>query len=758
MSDSLRPEPLFEEDIDYVNEDHIEAFAKALAYDDNDDPSLDDDLDSSILLDSPSKSGPPSPLKNRSLSYFKCDSGSTLTGQSADLLQIRPERIEACSDWLPRTNSYTRQMNRKHKKSAVSSFGKSLKDEFRSTRGYSLLRWPVLLFIILWMSFLSVCYALIRFYVSLVEYFVTWTGERKVLRDRLRQSKSYEEWVVNAKNLDKYLHLDKWSQNPRFLYYDSKTVSLTIARLRSLRESSGDEDIIMLLQGCLKSNFAGIENEQLYCHRYFGTKKLVGTYYREVVASIEHIIESKRVDADTKRRFFRMVLKHYGKSALCLSGGASFSYTHFGIVKALLKQDLLPLIILGTSGGGIVASLTCTRTNDELRKLLVPELARKITACEDPWTVWLPRWWRTGARFDAVEWARKSCFFTRGSMTFEEAYRRTGRKLNVSTVPADPHSPVILCNNITSPNCIIWLSLLASAAVPGILNPVVLMMKNQYTDEVVPFSLGSKWRDGSLRTDIPLDALNTYYNVTFPIVSQVNPHILLFFFAPKGTVGRPVAVLSRKTRRGKFAQLRGGFIASALEQLCKLEITKWLRMIKNFDLLPRFMDLDWLNIWLQQFSGSITIWPRIKLADFWYILSDPPEERLAEMILKGERSIWPSLHFILHRLSIERAIERGSKLARASSHAEDDEDQDFEGEGSDVEVGAFGQGLGELVPLELTNHELHGGEVDSDFVLDPASGELDDSLSYSSDTSSSESNDEIEELIIDQGSPEAIHA
>ena len=135
---------------------------------------------------------------------------------------------------------------------------------------------------------------------------------------------------------------------------------------------------------------------------------------------------------------------------------------------------------------------------------------------------------KTGARFDAIDWARKSNFFTHGSTTFEEAFQRTGRKLNISTIPADPHSPVILCNDITSPHCIIWSTLLASLAVPGILNPVVLMMKNPINGKVIPFSLGSKWRDGSLRTDIPIEALNTYYNVNFTIVSQVNPHISLF--------------------------------------------------------------------------------------------------------------------------------------------------------------------------------------------------------------------------------------
>ena len=31
-------------------------------------------------------------------------------------------------------------------------------------------------------------------------------------------------------------------------------------------------------------------------------------------------------------------------------------------------------------------------------------------------------------------------FFTRGSMTFKEAYMRTGRILNISVIPADRHS------------------------------------------------------------------------------------------------------------------------------------------------------------------------------------------------------------------------------------------------------------------------------------------------------------------------------
>jgi hypothetical protein len=82
---------------------------------------------------------------------------------------------------------------------------------------------------------------------------------------------------------------------------------------------------------------------------------------------------------------------------------------HFGIVKALLDSDLLPRVVAGTSAGGLVASLVCTRTDDELRRILIPQLSEKISACSESFHVWFERFRRTGARFDTLDWARKVC-------------------------------------------------------------------------------------------------------------------------------------------------------------------------------------------------------------------------------------------------------------------------------------------------------------------------------------------------------------
>lgn len=376
-----------------------------------------------------------------------------------------------------------------------------------------------------------------------------------------------------------------------------------------------------------------------------------------VEKSLKFILETKQMHLDEKRELFKSLHANYGRTALCLSGGATFAYYHFGVVKALLEEDLLPDVITGTSGGALVAGLVATRTNEELKQLLVPALAYRITACSDPFLTWLRRWYTTGARFDSVDWAKKSAWFTHGSMTFREAYERTGRILNVSCVPADPHSPTMLCNYLTSPDCVVWSAVLASAAVPGILNPVVLMMK-QRDGTLVPYSFGHKWKDGSLRTDIPLKALNLHFNVNFTIVSQVNPHINLFFFSSRGSVGQPVT-----HRKGRG--WRGGFLGTAAEQYIKLDMTKWLKILRQLELLPRLLGQDWSQIWLQQgFGGTITIWPRSVAMDFAHILTDPTPARLARMLHEGQQSAFPTVKFVANRLKIERLVERGRRETR----------------------------------------------------------------------------------------------
>ena len=101
---------------------------------------------------------------------------------------------------------------------------------------------------------------------------------------------------------------------------------------------------------------------------------------------MQTLAKTKQLSAEEKRATFKHMYTNFGRTALCLSGGASFAYYHFGVVKALLEADLLPDVITGTSGGALIAALTATRTNEELKQLLVPALAVKIDACSEPIT------------------------------------------------------------------------------------------------------------------------------------------------------------------------------------------------------------------------------------------------------------------------------------------------------------------------------------------------------------------------------------
>ncbi|ORY08710.1 acyl transferase/acyl hydrolase/lysophospholipase, partial [Clohesyomyces aquaticus] len=619
---------------DFITEEALTEFAKALAAPDN-SPSADD----------------------------------------LSLPQAEPRKfITALNDWRP----VHQRVRRRRKSKKPPRRGK---DETREGFVYTLLKWPLLIIVFGWLLFLGIAYTFTRLYIYLYEQGITWRGRRQKLRKRLQSAATYEEWISGAKELDRYLGNDRWKDTDEYAYYDSKTIRRVLNQMAKLRQraeldengtshgktpadqqSKAVEELRGLLEACMKNNFVGFENPRLYSETYYGTKDLVQEFVDEAERSLNCLLQTSQLDQDAKRNMFKHLSTNFGRTALCLSGGATFAYYHFGVAKALLDAALMPEVITGTSGGALVAALLTTRTDDELKKLLVPALANRITACHDDVLTWAKRWYKTGARFDSVDWARRCAWFTRGSMTFREAYNRTGRILNVSCVPSDPHSPTILANYLTAPDCVIWSAVLASAAVPGILNPVVLM-KKQKDGKLVPYSFGHKWKDGSLRTDIPLKALNLHFNVRFSIVSQVNPHINLFFFSSRGSVGRPVT-----HRRGRG--WRGGFLGSAIEQYLKLDLTKWLKVLRHLELLPRPLGQDWSEIWLQRFSGTITIWPKSIPSDFPNILSDPSPQRLARMIHVGQQSAFPKLKFIANRAKLEHAIQQGRRQTRPSRAAD----------------------------------------------------------------------------------------
>ncbi|KAG8936741.1 hypothetical protein FRC02_012023 [Tulasnella sp. 418] len=642
MSSTSRNSPLPDDagsrfDADWVNEAHIQAFEKALECDEDDQSEAASPVNTL------------KPLHERE----------------------RTRKISAVSDFAP-INTRVKRRKRNAKLSGKQGFL------------YHIVRWPLLGFIFMIIFAEFGFYVFIRQCVIAFEWILAWRGRRGTLRAKLRQSKTYEEWKDTAKMLDEYLEFDKWKKDDADIFYDYPLVKKVRQSLRRLRAADDAHGVLGVLEVCIRANFAGTESPRLYSESFIGTKDLIESYVSEVEAALVYIRRTDKLSIEEKRKFFRSANTNLGSSALCLSGGASFGYYHFGVVRAFLDAGLLPRVIAGTSAGGLIAALICTRTDAELRQLLVPELADKITACEEPIRVWMKRFLKTGARFDTAQWARKSAFFTRGSLTFREAYELTGRVLNISVIPYSTHSPTKLLNHLTSPDCVIWSAIIASAAVPGILNPVVLMQKTK-NGNIVPWNWGSRFKDGSLRVDIPLQSLNLIFNVNYPIVSQVNPHVHIFYFGARGSAGKPVA-----HRKGKG--WRGGFILSAAEQFLKHELTKNFKVIRDLELLPQLLGQDWSSVFLQRFDGAVTIWPRSRIRDWFRLLTDPDPKELERMMQVGKIVTFPKLHMIENRYRMEREIYRGRLAVRQALQAKERDRPTSDQVNNNLDLGNAGTG------------------------------------------------------------------
>jgi hypothetical protein len=215
------------------------------------------------------------------------------------------------------------------------------KDETREGFVYVLLKWPLLIVVLGWLLFLSISYVLTRCYVYLYEQFVTWRGTRNRLRQQLQSTTTYEDWIQSARELDTHLRNDAWKTKPEYAYYDSKTITRVYDQLVKLRlraesdenggshgkQSNGQsravEELRALLEACIKNSFCGFENPRLYSETYYGTKDAVQRFVDEAETSLSFLLRTTQLDSDNKRALFKHLGSNFGRTALCLSGGAT---------------------------------------------------------------------------------------------------------------------------------------------------------------------------------------------------------------------------------------------------------------------------------------------------------------------------------------------------------------------------------------------------------------------------------------------------
>lgn len=509
-----------------------------------------------------------------------------------------------------------------------------------------------------------------------------WTSQspRRQLMHRLANARTFEEWESAAFDLDELLSIDLWRQNPTSRHYDYRLILRRVEALLSARE---DDDILTLcnlLRSGLVRNLGNITSPRLFLHAYAGTKFLIDDYITQVALSIQYVTELQTTSihhggftSQAKLELLHDTRQAFGRTTLVLQGGSIFGLCHLGVVKALHLQGLLPRIITGTATGALIAALVGVHTEDELLTFLngdgidLSAFDRRGDRDSDPVGTWqsslsdsLATLWRRTRRyiqkgyfFDAS--VLEDCVRTNlGDLTFEEAYARSKRILNITVAISSKSGSPNLLNYLTAPNVLIWSAAVASnASSSSLYQPVTIYCKDE-TGAIVPWPHSQdvtfhSWHHVQYsERESPLSRIAELFNVNHFIVSQARPYIAPFLRSN----------LSVADRRPTSPWNPAAFIT----RLVVTELHLRLRQLDSLGLLPQALARLLIEETIP--GSSLTLVPDLSLWDFTKLYQNPARGSLDHWILKGERGVWPAVSALKVRGVIEIELDRGYQVVR----------------------------------------------------------------------------------------------
>lgn len=518
-----------------------------------------------------------------------------------------------------------------------------------------------------------------------------WTRKKpvEVWGEILRDATSYEEWEEAAFQLDVLLGNDLWRQNPTSKYYDYRLIHERLQSIIVAREEGDILQLVNLLRSGLVRNLGNISAPRLFNRAFAGTKLLIEDYITQVAQAIEDVTKlptSPGADGNgaipgfssqSKLDLLHDTRQAFGRSTLVLQGGAIFGLCHLGVVKALFSRGLLPRIITGTATGALIAALVGIHTEDELPRFLSGESidltafagksSSSVAENGHPGNTSFDGWWDTLTR-RIRRWLREGYFLdvtvleecvraNVGDLTFEEAYSRTKRVLNITVATEGRGGVPNLLNYLTAPNVLIWSAAIASnASSPSLYGRSITLRCKDASGAIVPWSAASEttfrpWTHASYTDrDSPLSRIAELFNVNHFIVSQARPYLVPFL---KSDMHGPSPIYTR----GGRTSLTGGIL-----RLITMEIHHRLHQLDSLRLLPlsirRFLVDEHIP------AASVTLVPELSAGDFARLLETPTQSSLDYWILRGEKSVWPAVGALKVRCAIETELDRGYQFVR----------------------------------------------------------------------------------------------
>lgn len=557
---------------------------------------------------------------------------------------------------------------------------------------------------------------------SLLSNFSSRSRLIRQLRDKQEKSQSQDEWIELALKIDNVQGNDVWRSDPNCPLYERERISARVDEFVHLMRRRDLFELMFVLRGGIARNKFGLLHEGLFSKALAGTKVLVETYHNVICAALDFVCDAPIPEGDSfpipteaRLAFFNETRHAYGRSSLLLSGGAALGFYHVGVVKALMDNNLMPRVIGGSSAGSILCAIIGTRTDEECQEEMFKGLPThapghsgqlnfnffrpmpikgsmtpKAPALQDTkrtWQLLVPIGLRTmtSVLYDVFSGNRRAqdafmndtnhfrqvCKANIGNFTFQEAFDRTGRILNIVVTPKNASDPPRLLNYLTAPHVLVWSAAVASSSLPGVFEANRLMVKDADGTERYESAAGQKFSDGSMEQDLPMQQLSEMFNVNHFIISQANPHAVMF--------------ASYNQDRGVWVNPATGMLNSLLIFL-KDQVRAWLshlvELVGGRRISPLFAtqrDIG-ATFFTQEYEGrecdiSLIPWKshRGLFSAFMHCLHNPTMDEFREWVLAAERETWkfiPAIKsHIAEEVTLDRCVQRLRKRIVSESWA-----------------------------------------------------------------------------------------
>jgi TAG lipase/steryl ester hydrolase/phospholipase A2/LPA acyltransferase len=573
------------------------------------------------------------------------------------------------------------------------------------------------------------------------------------LQQQQQVSESQDEWMDLAERIDSIQGNDVWRSDPKCALYEQKRISHRIDEYVHLMRRNDIFELMFTLRGGIHRNKFGLLHEGLFSKAIAGSKVLVETYHNVVCAALDFVCDAPvppgeaPIPTEARLAFFNETRHMYGRTALLLSGGAALGFYHVGVVKCLMQNGLMPRVMGGASAGSIVSAMIGTRTDDEClndmfeaQGTIAPGHSGEIRLdffspikgpdehddsvlknsaggfrdAKRTWQLLFPIGLRrvTSTIYDVLTGNQRpqdmlnhdtehfrNCLRTNiGNFTFQEAFDRTGRILNIIVTPNNTSDPPRLLNYLTAPHVMVWSAAVASSSLPGVFEANKLTVKDADGTERYESAEPTHFSDGSMEADLPMAQLSEMFNVNHFIISQANPHAVMFasFGLSKAVWTTPILGIMTQVLMFLKNQTKAWF------KHC-VELAGGRRIVPLFDTRREL----WSSFFTQEYEGrptDISLIPWINHRGFFSALAhciyNPDREEFVEWGKEAERETWKYIPAIKSHIAEEVTLDRCVQRLRKRMLLESWEKRR---QGKAV---SSGQNFGDRVPSFFTSPSL----------------------------------------------------